>query len=114
MLNEVKNNTTAETAEENILKLRVKVTQIKTETTTFNAYKVLNKSKRWVDLRFTKEVKLKPELDKNQTTKECYIYVHADNINYTENYQYPRFWVRDVERIEEIDVKPQSVADLFE
>lgn len=110
----VKNTATEVETQENILKLRVKITQVKTENNTFNAYKVLNKAKKWVDLRFTKEVKNTPDLGKNQTQKECYIYVHTDNINYTENYMYPRFWVRSIERIEEIEVPKQNVADYFD
>lgn len=107
-------NQTAQVNENDLLKLRVKVTQIKTETNMFNAYKVLNKSKKWVDLRFTKEVTNQPQLDKGQTQKECYIYVHPDNINYTENYQYPRFWVRGIDKVEDIEVAKQNVKEYFD
>lgn len=110
----VKDTATATEQSNNILKIRVKVTQVKTEQNTFNAYKVLNKAKKWVDLRFTKEVKNMPVLDKGQTQKECYIFVHIDNINYTEIYQYPRFWVRAIDSVEEIETPKQNVADFFD
>lgn len=110
----LKNTTTAKEDKSNTLRLRIKVSKIETETKSFNAYKVLNKQKRWVDLRLTKAVKNVPELDKGEKTKEYYIYVKPENINYTENYQYPRFWVRAIESVEEIETTKQNIEEYFD
>lgn len=101
-------NTTNNVTKNNFLRIRVKVTEIKTETNTFNAYKALGKNKKWVDLRFTKDVTNLPKED-------CYIIVHTDNINYTENYLYPRFWVREIEEIVPIETRTtQDATEFFE
>lgn len=112
-------NVTENEQTNNILKIRVKITRIQIKDNNkvineFNAYKVLNKQKKWVDLRFTKDVKNTPDLDKNKTQQECYIYVHSDNINYTENYRYPRFWVRRIEKIEPIETPKQNITEYFD
>lgn len=89
------------------IKMRVKVTEVKTATNKFLAYKALGKNKKWIDLRFTQDVENPPKED-------CFIMVLPENANYTTAYQYPRIWVRKIEEIMPIERKENNIADYFD
>ncbi len=62
----------------------------------FTSYKIIdNETQRKVDLRFTKAVKNLPE-------KRCYIVVKKENINLDNRYEFPRYWVKQIEEIQDI------------
>lgn len=90
-----------------LIKMRVKVTEITTQERKFFAYKTLGKNKKWLDLRFTRDVENAPKAD-------CFIMVDSDNANYSTAYQYPRIWVRKIEEIIPFETRPNNVADYFD
>lgn len=72
------------------IKAQIKVTPITSDGKTFNTYKILNKVKKYVDLRFTKEAKNIPNVS-------CIAIINLENLDYTENYKYPRYWCKGIE-----------------
>lgn len=91
------------------MKLRIKVTEVTTKSgVKFNAYKVLDKNKKWVDLRFTSDVKDLP-------IKDGYITVDKVDLNYSTAYLYPRVWVRKYTDFEEIQIiTDTNIEELFD
>lgn len=88
-----------------MIKIRVKVEERKTKDgRLFKIYRAVQTNGKLIDLRFRKEVT-------NLPVNDSFIYVTKDNINLQTNLQYPRYWVKKVEKIEPI-IYTQTTSDL--
>ncbi len=86
-----------------IVKIKITAQEIKHDGKKFTAYKG-QKGAKLIDLTFTRAVPtaLVPRLE----DCPCYIYVPVDGQNIqTHNRVYPRWWVKEVLKIEPIEVK---------
>ena len=63
----------------------------------FTSYKVLDKSGKWIDCRFRKEVA-------NIPASSCIMIVKSENCNIALNGKYPVLWVKAIERTEALFV----------
>ena len=71
----------------------------------FLAYKTVGKGGRKMDVRFTRECH-------NVPRETCTVVVARENCNVDTTRLYPILWIKDVERIEEIERK-NNVDDFF-
>ena len=74
----------------------------------FNSYQALTKNGRWMDLRFTKDVK-----EELRPTHNCKISVEEGKISVDRTRKFPICWVSEIASIEEFD-KVQDVSEYFE
>lgn len=77
------------------IKLIVKV-GTKSDGKKFDYYKTSLENGKLMDVRFTKDVK-------NVPSKTCFIYVNEKDINLDSKREYPCYWVKHIESVEEIE-----------
>lgn len=90
------------------IEVKVKEIESKENGNKFNIYKLVTKSKKLVDVRFTKNVTNLPKED-------CVMVVKPENINYDKNRQFPCFWVKEIEEIKPIiKIKGEDLGEYFD
>ena len=96
------------TLQDDTLKLRVRVKQIITKDgRTFNAYETVGKNGLKINVKFRKEVK-------NLPSKDSYIVVPIEKMNYAKNTIYPTIWVQDVINVIPLETEKQVDKTLLE
>lgn len=87
-----------------------KIIEVKEITTSdgkkFNAFKTIGKNGKKLDVRFVRTCK-------NIPTEPCNIIVDDTKCNVDNTRQYPVLWIKDVERIEELE-KNNNINDFFD
>lgn len=91
-------------------KFEIKVVERKKKETneTFLSYQALTKTGRWMDLRFTKEVK-----EETRPTHSCMILVDDKKLSVDRTRKFPVVWVSEIAGVEEFD-KVQDVSEYFD
>lgn len=91
------------------LEVLVKNRKNKSTGNSFKSYccRKADSDEKWTDLRFTKEVTNLPQ-------SHSIIYVPVNDLNIDRRNQYPKIWVKSVDRIEVIDKPIEDLSQYFE
>lgn len=68
----------------------------KQDGTSFDYFKTSDGNGKLVDVRFTKECR-------NLPSKTSYIFVESKNINLDSKREYPCYWIKKIEKVEDIE-----------
>lgn len=91
-------------------KFEIKVVERKKKETneTFLSYQALTKIGRWMDLKFTKDVK-----EETRPTHSCMLLVDDKKMSVDRTRKFPVVWISEIAGVEEFD-RVQNVSDYFE
>ena len=91
-------------------KIEIKVVERKKKETneTFLSYQALTKTGRWMDLKFTKDVK-----EETRPTHSCMLLAEEKNMSVDRTRKFPVLWISEIAGVEEFD-RVQNVSDYFE
>lgn len=91
-------------------KFEIKVVERKKKETneTFLSYQALTKTGRWMDLKFTKDVK-----EETRPTHSCMLLVEEKNMSVDRTRKFPVVWISEISGVEEFD-RVQNVSDYFD
>ena len=89
------------------IKMRVIAREIQNGSSSFMAFKTVDKKGNKYDLKFTKDCK-------NRPTESCFIVVNSENVSFDSRKLYPVYWVKEVEEIIPFEKEEKTFEELFE